>query len=101
MQWPAAPPAVEFYDHFGQPMRIVPSMSSLDALLSKLPPVGLLPNPPSGTSQEFLEAPVLVQPQKDMGRAAKEEMEEEEYGQERGMVEPGGESSSSMPYMSM
>ncbi|XP_039017909.1 protein RICE SALT SENSITIVE 3-like [Hibiscus syriacus] len=35
----APPPPPEFYDHFNQPMKITPSMSSLEALLSKLPSV--------------------------------------------------------------
>ena len=36
----APPPPAEFYDHhFNQHMRITPSMSSLEALLSKLPSV--------------------------------------------------------------
>ncbi|WOL06541.1 hypothetical protein Cni_G15275 [Canna indica] len=101
-----APPA-ELYDHFGPaPMRITPSMSSLEALLSKLPPVGP-PQHVSGTSSPgYYEMPAaaaaLMQPQKpslgteEMEKVAKEEMEEE-YGQESGVLEVGGESSSSMP----
>ncbi|KAJ4960345.1 hypothetical protein NE237_020255 [Protea cynaroides] len=51
--WPAnaALPAVvaltptEFYNQYGQPTMITPSMSSLEALLSKLPSVGPSPSP--------------------------------------------------------
>ncbi|CAL9111023.1 hypothetical protein MUK42_00220 [Musa troglodytarum] len=101
--WPAFPP-VEFYDHFSPQMRVVtPSMSSLDALLSKLPPVGLPPPTPAASSPGYFDMPVLLQPQKpssgvmEMERVAKEEMEEE-YGQESGVLEMGGECSSSMSY---
>ncbi|RRT65935.1 hypothetical protein BHM03_00013585 [Ensete ventricosum] len=101
--WPAFPP-VEFYDHFSPQMRVVtPSMSSLDALLSKLPPVGLPPPTPVASLPGYFEMPVLVQPQKpssgvmEMERVAKEEMEEE-HGQESGVLEMGGECSSSMSY---
>lgn len=87
--------AIEFYDHFAPPTsRIMPSMSSLEALLLKLPPV----RPPG--SLGYTEAsPVLVEPQKDMERTAKDETED---GQERGILEElGGEISCTMPYMSM
>ncbi|CAL9196782.1 unnamed protein product [Musa hybrid cultivar] len=98
---PLVPPA-ELYDHFGPPqMRITPSMSSLEALLSKLPPVG---PPPPGSSPGYFEMPVLMQPQKpslggaETERAAAKEEMQEEYGQESVIMELGGESSSSMPY---
>lgn len=98
---PLVPPA-ELYDHFGPPqMRITPSMSSLEALLSKLPPVG---PPPPGSSPGYFEMPVLMQPQKpslgaaETERAAAKEEMQEEYGQESGIMELGGESSSSIPY---
>ncbi|GAB2297328.1 hypothetical protein Dimus_031438 [Dionaea muscipula] len=38
-----APPIKYSYDHFSQPMKITPSMSSLEALLSKLPSVAPTP----------------------------------------------------------
>ncbi|RRT52321.1 hypothetical protein GW17_00046604 [Ensete ventricosum] len=98
---PLVPPE-ELYDHFGPPqMRITPSMSSLEALLSKLPPVG---PPPPGSSPGYFEMPVFLQPQKpslgaaETERAAAKEEMQEEYGQESGIMELGGESSSSVPY---
>ncbi|KAF8390374.1 hypothetical protein HHK36_024900 [Tetracentron sinense] len=80
--WPfpgtlAPPMATEFYDQFNQPLKITPSMSSLEALLSKLPSV--VPPPSTG----YCESPPQF--------VAKEEIDEE-YGHERDM----GESSSSM-----
>ncbi|XP_052184403.1 protein RICE SALT SENSITIVE 3-like [Diospyros lotus] len=102
--WPfqanLAPPPTEFYDHFNQQhqtMGIAPSMSSLEALLSKLPSVG----PPSAPAAAYLEG----QPQyvlangrpmellMGMEKVAKEEVDhEEEYSHEKDV----GESSSSM-----
>ncbi|XXG55400.1 hypothetical protein AAC387_Pa03g3080 [Persea americana] len=94
--WPyyagLTPPA-EFYDQMNQPMKITPSMSSLEALLSKLPSVGPAP---SG----FYESQPCMSLQRPLdlmtvGKVAKEETDDE-YGGERGM-NLAGESSSSMP----
>ena len=52
-----APPA-EFYEQFNQPLRVTPSMSSLEALLSKLPSVVPPTTPPQSqlmSSQRALE----------------------------------------------
>lgn len=86
---PAAPPSFDLYDHFSQQMRIAPSMSSLEALLSKLPSVG--PAQPSLAQPSQLGCYDVPVPEMDGGggeRATKEEVDE--YG--------AGESSSSMPY---
>ncbi|XP_010928582.1 protein RICE SALT SENSITIVE 3 [Elaeis guineensis] len=98
--WPAIAPPMEFYDHFSPQVGITPSMSSLEALLSKLPPVGPAP---SGSSSGYYEMPPgLVSAQRPpmglvgMERVAKEEMDQE-HRNERGM-DLGGESSSSMSY---
>lgn len=62
-------------------MRITPSMSSLEALLSKLPSVG-----PSANGYCEMSMPVLTVNQRGpMAGAAKEEMEEEEYGSSSSM----------------
>ncbi|KAK8655420.1 hypothetical protein V6N13_107996 [Hibiscus sabdariffa] len=86
----APPPPPEFYDHFNQPMKITPSMSSLEALLFKLPSVV----PPQGSpgycesqpaQSQFLSSHIGVE------KAAKEEIDEE-YRPEQDM----GESSTSI-----
>ncbi|CAL5421377.1 protein RICE SALT SENSITIVE 3-like isoform X2 [Camellia sinensis] len=101
------PPPVEFYDHFNQPMRITPSMSSLEALLSKLPSV-IMPPPPSPLTPaiycEAEPAPYLSSSNRPnplelmgMEKVAKQEIDdddhEEKYRHEKDLV---GESSSSM-----
>ncbi|XP_008780939.2 protein RICE SALT SENSITIVE 3 [Phoenix dactylifera] len=95
--WPAMAPPMEFYDHYFSPqVRITPSMSSLEALLSRLPSVGPAP---SGSSTGYYEMPpgLVPAPRPPMGLMgmAKEKMEE--YGNERGM-DFRGESSSSVSY---
>ena len=85
-----APPA-EFYDHFNQPMTITPSMSSLEALLSKLPSV----EPPQASGycesqSQFLSSQRPVE-YIGMEKVAKQEIDEE-YRPEHDM----GESSSSI-----
>ncbi|XP_010913542.1 protein RICE SALT SENSITIVE 3 isoform X2 [Elaeis guineensis] len=104
MHGPAIAPPMEMYDHFSQQGRITPSMSSLEALLAKLPSVG--PAAPSSSTGYYEMPPGLVSaptqrpPMGAMGmeRVAKEETEEEDqYGNERGR-EMGGESSSSISY---
>ncbi|KAM0941807.1 putative transcription factor MYC/MYB [Dioscorea sansibarensis] len=113
--WPfhgaqAIAPPMEMYEHYSvsSQMRITPSMSSLEALLSKLPSVG---GPGTGTgmgtspssSGGYYEGAMIMPGARPaqlelmgMERMVKEEMEE--YGHE-GPLEMGGESSSSMsPY---
>ncbi|XP_057493999.1 protein RICE SALT SENSITIVE 3-like isoform X2 [Actinidia eriantha] len=96
----APPPPPEFYDHhYNQHMRITPSMSSLEALLSKLPSV-VPPAPPvSAAFCEAAQPPYLSSDRsmEPMGvmieKVAKEEIDEE-YN--RGEKDHVGESSSSM-----
>lgn len=111
--WSAPPPPMDqFYDgHLNQQVRILPSMSSLEALLSKLPSVSPGPSGPASPScyeMPELAAPGVAAPGLMMGMervvaAKEEEIEEEEedeeegYGHERSM-ELGGESSGSMHY---
>lgn len=90
---PGFTPPAEFYNHTNQPpMAITPSMSSLEALLSKLPSVG--PSP-SGSSSSFQ----IQQSQRPLelmgvGKVAKEKVDDR-YQRKRGM-DLAGESSSSM-----
>uniref|UniRef100_A0A5B6YSV8 Putative Serine/threonine-protein kinase WNK-related n=1 Tax=Davidia involucrata TaxID=16924 RepID=A0A5B6YSV8_DAVIN len=89
-----APATTEFHDHFNQPMRITPSMSSLEALLSKLPSV--MPAPSAAAVATYCEAQQQYlssnnKPMELMGmmdqNVAKEEIDDEK---------DVGESSSSM-----
>ncbi|KAG5522265.1 hypothetical protein RHGRI_034448 [Rhododendron griersonianum] len=106
---PHPPPTEIFYDqyHFNyQPaMRITPSMSSLEALLSKLPSV--VPPPASAAYCEAAQQPVqYLSSDRDvemigMEKVAKEEIdieeeEEEEEGRRNNDKDHAGESSSSM-----
>ncbi|KAG1326990.1 protein RICE SALT SENSITIVE 3 [Cocos nucifera] len=100
---PAIAPPMEMYDHFSQQGRITPSMSSLEALLAKLPSVGpAAPGPSTGYCEMPPAGLVSAQTQRPpmgamgMERVAKEETEDE-YGNERG-AEMGGESGSSISY---
>ncbi|KAH7570249.1 hypothetical protein ACOSP7_018272 [Xanthoceras sorbifolium] len=97
-----APPPPEFYEHFNNqlPMKITPSMSSLEALLSKLPSV-VPPSSSSGgyctESQPMLMSQYASSTQKpmefiQMEKTTKEEMDEEYRSSEHDV----GESSSSM-----
>ncbi|CAL9159044.1 unnamed protein product [Musa hybrid cultivar] len=72
-------PAAEFYE-------VTPSMSSLESLLSKLPPV--VPPP---------EMPVLMQ-KPSPGVMEAERVAKEEYAYRSGILELDGECSSSLPY---
>ncbi|KAG5067935.1 Protein RICE SALT SENSITIVE 3 [Glycine soja] len=96
----ASPQQAELYDHHGHfnlPLKITPSMSSLEALLSKLPSVV----PPTTTQQQPLLPSNSQQQQRrplefimGMQKVAKEELEQEEvYRPELDI----GESSSSLP----
>ncbi|XP_021912528.1 protein RICE SALT SENSITIVE 3 [Carica papaya] len=87
------------YDHFNQPMKITPSMSSLEALLSKLPsvvpPPPAAPQPPAAYCDPHPHfIPPSQRPMELMGmeKGAKEEIDEEQYRAEGDM----GESSSSI-----
>lgn len=89
-------PPAEYCNPMNQPMKITPSMSSLEALLSKLPSVE--PSP-SGSSSSFYEPPPhFLHSQRplelmDVGRVAKEEIDD--YAHDRDM-DLAGESSTSM-----
>ncbi|XP_077217468.1 protein RICE SALT SENSITIVE 3-like isoform X2 [Tasmannia lanceolata] len=91
-------PSTEFHGHLSPPpMAITPSMTSLEALLSRLPSVG--PSPSSSSSGHY-ESPLFLSSQRPqlelmgMGKIAKEETDDEyENGRE---MDFGGESSSSM-----
>ncbi|XVE92474.1 hypothetical protein REPUB_Repub01dG0100300 [Reevesia pubescens] len=89
-----APPP-EFYDHFNQPMKITSSMSSLEALLSKLPSVvppqasGYCESHPQSESQ-FLSSQRPVE-YIEMEKVAKEETDEKNRPEQ-----DMGESSSSI-----
>ncbi|XP_019422539.1 PREDICTED: uncharacterized protein LOC109332146 [Lupinus angustifolius] len=91
----AAAPTELYSDHYNmQPLKITPSMSSLEALLSKLPSVVPPPQPPLTQPQSH----VLVSSQRPlefmgMQKVAKEELDAEVYRPELDM----GESSISMP----
>ncbi|PSS26850.1 Transcription factor like [Actinidia chinensis var. chinensis] len=95
----APPPPAEFYDHhFNQHMRITPSMSSLEALLSKLPSVVPPPQPVSAANCEAAQTPYLssdrlMKPMGFMIEVAKEEIDEEYNRFEKDHV---GESSCSV-----
>ncbi|XP_020593175.1 uncharacterized protein LOC110033509 [Phalaenopsis equestris] len=104
--WPSPPvphgalaaPPYDLFDQFGQQMRIEPSMTSLEALLSKLPSVGPASPGMSQPSLDLYNMPALMtgmsrRAAMDGGggggeRVAKEEVDE--YG--------AGETSSSLPY---
>lgn len=86
-------PQVELYDQFNQPLRVTPSMSSLEALLSKLPSVVPPPTPTQPQPQTHLfpsQGPLEFL---DLQKVTKEELDEEVYRPELDV----GESSSSMP----
>ncbi|KAG6518031.1 hypothetical protein ZIOFF_021432 [Zingiber officinale] len=94
LHWTPAPPppfpTPEFYDQYlaTQQMRIAPSMSSLEALLSKLPPVA----PPPG----FMEMPPPAVPAKE--EDLEEEMETLQQQQQQSLQGGDhGESSRSLP----
>ncbi|KAK9104607.1 hypothetical protein Scep_021451 [Stephania cephalantha] len=78
--WPyhpslAQPSPMEYYNNYGQPLKITPSMSSLEALLSKLPAV-VPPTPTSSSSQQFMSSPRPLELM-GMGKVAKEEMDDD------------------------
>ncbi|KAL2484553.1 Serine/threonine-protein kinase WNK (With No Lysine)-related [Abeliophyllum distichum] len=88
-------PPTEFYNHFNQPLKITPSMSSLEALLSKLPSVTSVSSPPvSGYYEPQTQHLASTRHIELMGveKVAKEEFDEEE-GNEKDV----GETSNSAP----
>ncbi|KAJ7953655.1 Transcription factor like [Quillaja saponaria] len=87
-QGPLAPPT-ELYDQLNQSLKITPSMSSLEALLSKLPSVV----PPHSQHQSQFVASESPLEFMEMQKMAKEEIDEEVYRPEMDV----GESSSSLP----
>ena len=94
-----APQTAELYDQLNMPLKITPSMSSLEALLSKLPSVVPPPQTTTATAtqpQQPHHHHVLPsqRPLEFMGmqKLAKEELDEEVYRPDLDM----GESSSSM-----
>ncbi|GAV90624.1 bHLH-MYC_N domain-containing protein [Cephalotus follicularis] len=88
---PATP--TEYYNHSNQPMKITPSMSSLEALLSKLPSVV----PPSASGYcESESQKLFVSTQRPMEFMAKEKAAEEDIDKEYRSEQDVGESSSSM-----
>ncbi|XAR65045.1 hypothetical protein NMG60_11009001 [Bertholletia excelsa] len=93
---PVVPPPTELvYDHFNQPMRITPSMSSLEALLSKLPSVVPPPHQPPAQLSQYLSSSGPHEPMMGMEKVAKEEFDEE-YNVNRHEKDRVGESSSTM-----
>ncbi|XP_028123201.1 uncharacterized protein LOC114320267 isoform X2 [Camellia sinensis] len=93
-----APPPIEFYDHFNhQPMmRITPSMSSLEALLSKLPSV-VPPSPPAGSTYCEAQPPHYLSPNRNMELMGMEKVvAKEEIDEAQKQEKDVGESSSSM-----
>ncbi|XP_065864316.1 protein RICE SALT SENSITIVE 3-like [Euphorbia lathyris] len=98
--YPNIAPQPEFYDHFNQvPFKVTPSMSSLEALLSKLPSV--VPPPQPGDAAAYCNSPQaqshylsIQRPVEFMGmesKIAKEEIDEDYKGEH-----DLGESSSSI-----
>ena len=93
----AVAPPTEFYDQFNQPMRITPSMSSLEALLSKLPSVVPASSAPASAYCEaqpsYISSMKPMELMVGMEKVAKEEADEEDrHG--RDIL---GETSSSIP----
>ncbi|KAL5552933.1 hypothetical protein UlMin_040334 [Ulmus minor] len=88
------PPQAEIYDPYNQPLKITPSMSSLEALLSKLPSV--LP-PPNQTISQLYASPAPQRPLEFMGmeKVAKDEMDDDyrhvkDMGESSSSMSPGG-----------
>lgn len=98
------PPPPELYDHFNnnnQPLKITPSMSSLEALLSKLPSV-VPPVLPSDNSDHhnFVSSFEFMGMQKTAKQENIEDDDDDHDDQEVDVYRPEldvGESSSSMP----
>ncbi|KAL5723644.1 hypothetical protein ACHQM5_007018 [Ranunculus cassubicifolius] len=96
--WPPQPtmnPPTEFYDQFGQPVKITPSMSSLDALLAKLPSVVPVTSPSTSSSGYCESIPQFLSSNRPLelgGEAANNEDMDGEYRQDSEV----GESSNSV-----
>ncbi|KAK4429860.1 protein RICE SALT SENSITIVE 3 [Sesamum alatum] len=92
-------PPNEYYDHFAhQPMKITPSMSSLEALLSKLPSVV----PVSSAAAHFeAQNQYLTSATRPMDLMGAEKVAKEEYEEEDRQENDAGETSGSvapLPY---
>ncbi|XP_010254321.1 PREDICTED: transcription factor LHW-like [Nelumbo nucifera] len=85
----------EFYNQFGQPVKIIPSMSSLEALLSKLPSVVPTPSP---SSSGYNSGPQLLSSHRPLGMMGMEKVAKEEIDDEYGHDKYLGESSSTVSY---
>ncbi|GLT86412.1 hypothetical protein SLE2022_377110 [Rubroshorea leprosula] len=87
-------PPPEFYDHFNQPMKITPSMSSLEALLSKLPSV--VPPQASGYCESQPQFQIASSSQRPLEYSEIEKVAKEEMDEEFRPEQEVGESSSSI-----
>ncbi|KAI3467495.1 hypothetical protein Pfo_024158 [Paulownia fortunei] len=86
-------PTNEYYDHLAhQPMKITPSMSSLEALLSKLPSVV-----PASSSAHFEAQNQYLSTTRPMELMGVEKVAKEEYEEEDRHETDAGETSGSMP----
>ncbi|XP_043706873.1 protein RICE SALT SENSITIVE 3-like isoform X2 [Telopea speciosissima] len=85
----------DFYNQYGQPVKITPSMSSLEALLSKLPSVVPSPSPSSSGYCESTPQ-LLLSPHQPLELMGKEKMDKEEIEEEYGEGRETSEGSSSM-----
>jgi hypothetical protein len=89
----APPQADQFYEQYNQPLRVTPSMSSLEALLSKLPSVVPPTTPPQSQFMSSQRAFEFM----GMEKVAKEETDHDHQDQVyRPTVHDVGETSSSM-----
>lgn len=86
----AAAPAAELYEQYNQALRVTPSMSSLEALLSKLPSVVPPTTPPQS---QFMP---LQRPLEFMGMEKVAKEETDDHQEVYRPVHDVGESSSSM-----
>ncbi|GAB2214214.1 hypothetical protein Droror1_Dr00018554 [Drosera rotundifolia] len=92
-----APPIEYGYDHFAQPMKITPSMSSLEALLSKLPSVVPIQQQPQQMAYGCESHQILVSPNRHLEQICRvEKVAKEENQKEHDHEKELGECSSSM-----
>ncbi|XP_027099495.2 protein RICE SALT SENSITIVE 3-like [Coffea eugenioides] len=88
-------PHAEYYDHLHQPMKITPSMSSLEALLSKLPSVVVPASSPPMPAYNGEAPPQYLMMNKPMELMGTEKVAKEEFEEDK-QEKDAGESSSSM-----
>jgi hypothetical protein len=92
----APPQADQFYEQYNQPLRVTPSMSSLEALLSKLPSVVPPTTPPQSQFMSSQRAFEFMGMEK-VEKVAKEETDHDHQDQVyRPTVHDVGETSSSV-----